>query len=94
MTIIQQVRCDQCDRLMASGRDRIPQMLGLAIDTQQPNVKAPNVSNHHFCGSTCLVDWLTKQLSSQPGAAPPPLAEAGPEQTVEKRKKGNRHVAN
>lgn len=74
MTIVHQVRCDACDRMLANGPARQPAILTLTQDVHEP----ASLTHWHFCHQGCLASWMTKavqravagQEGAKAGAAP------------------------
>lgn len=68
MSITQTVRCDDCDRLLAQGTERMPLIITMTVDLQAEG-KPPRIHHLHFCKDACIGSWLTKQAAAKLEAA-------------------------
>lgn len=68
MSITQTVRCDDCDRLLAQGTERMPLIITMTVDLQAEG-KPPRIHHLHFCKDACVGSWLTKQAAAKLDAA-------------------------
>ena len=49
MSITQTVRCDDCNRLLLEGANRMPVIITMTVDVQAGPDKPPRIHHLHFC---------------------------------------------
>lgn len=75
MSITQTVRCDDCNRLLLEGANRMPVIITMTVDVQAGPDKPPRIHHLHFCKDACIGSWLTKQAAAKLDAAVNKVAE-------------------
>mgnify|MGYP000950069262 CR=1 FL=1 len=69
MSITQTVRCDDCNRLLLEGANRMPVIITMTVDVQAGPDKPPRIHHLHFCKDACIGSFLTKQAAAKLDAA-------------------------
>ena len=69
MSITQTVRCDDCNRLLLEGANRMPVIITMTVDVQAGPDKPPRIHHLHFCKDACIGSFLTKQAAAKLEAA-------------------------